>query len=405
MAFNRITICLFSALLLVALSCKKQTTTTQKEVTHAIPKDQKWSERMAQSIMHRHPKAWQTENDSIPEWDYKIGLLMTAFQQLHQATNDSAYYNYMLDYAQTMIDSDGTIADYDQESYNIDLINPGKFLFDIYDQTKDTRYLKALQTLRKQLESHPRTNAGGFWHKQIYPYQMWLDGLYMGTPFYARYNVTYENANRIDDIIHQYDEIQAHLVDEKTGLLFHGWDESKQMDWADQQTGRSPGFWSRALGWYAMAFVDVLDYIPQDHPERAKLIQYLNDLAKAIAQVQDEETGLWYQVPDQPNREGNYLEASSSCMFTYAFAKGAQKGYLEAEYMAKAEKAFQGIVDELIEVDPNGEVNITQICGSAGLGGNPYRDGTYDYYISEKIKVNNLHGTGPFILAALAVGQ
>jgi len=372
--------------------------------TEVISDTLNWSERMALSIMKRHPEAWQTENETEPEWDYKIGLLMTAFEQLYEATNDSLYLDYIMAYANTMIDSSGQIKGYKMESYNIDMINPGKFLFDLYERTNDQKYLTALQTLRAQLDGHPRTNSGGFWHKKIYPYQMWLDGLYMGTPFYARYTATFENGAKIEDIIHQYEQIQQHLLDEETGLLYHGWDESRQMDWADDETGRSPGFWARALGWYAMALVDVLDYIPQGHPKQKQLVKYLNALAAALAEVQDD-SGLWYQVPDQAGREGNYLEASSSCMFAYAFAKGARKGYLPVEYKAVAQKTFQGIVDRLIEVDPDGEIHITNVCGSAGLGGDPYRDGTYEYYINETIKTNNLHGLGPFILAAVELNQ
>lgn len=371
---------------------------TEVVISTSLP----WSERMAQSVMHRHSEAWMIENEAAAEWDYKVGLLLTSFEKLYERTKKEKYLDYIVAYGNTMIADDGTIADYQLDKYNIDMVNPGKILFNLLDKTQDQKYLLAMQTLRKQLDGHPRTNAGGFWHKKIYPYQMWLDGLYMGTPFYARYNVTYENGDKIEDIVHQYDVIQGHSLDEKTGLLFHGWDESMQMDWADKTTGRSPGFWGRALGWYMMAMVDVLDYIPADHPGRATINGYLNDLSEALVTFQDD-SGLWYQVPDQAGREGNYLEASSSSMFVYAMLKGVRKGYLPAAYQQNAQNAYAGILKELIKVDPDGEIHIHQTCGSAGLGGNPYRDGTYDYYVNEKIEVDDPHGLGPFILASLEI--
>jgi len=365
-----------------------------------ISKDLKWSERMALSIMKRAPKAWQIDNNEKPKWDYKLGLVMMSFQQLYKNTNNPVYASYVKDYGETVINSSGEIMNYKLEDYNIDNVNAGKILFDLYKSTNDNRYLTAMQILRKQLETHPRTNSGGFWHKKIYPYQMWLDGLYMGTPFYARYNAEFEKGKDFNDIAKQFEQVHLHTLDKKTGLLFHAWDESKQMPWANKENGTSPNFWSRSIGWYMMALVDVLDYMPKDHPKRKELIQYLNQISKAVAKFQDK-SGLWYQVTDAGKKEGNYLEASGSEMFVYAFAKGAKKGYLPAKYKKLAEKGFDGIINKLVTVDPDGEIHITQVCASAGLGGNPYRDGSYEYYIKEKIKTDNSHGLGPFILAAL----
>ncbi|RUT72340.1 glycoside hydrolase family 88 protein [Flavobacterium cupreum] len=381
-------------------SCSRLTAQQTSSPAVVISKDLKWSERMALSIRKRDPKAWQIDNNEKTKWDYKLGLVMTSFEKLYEATHNPLYANYIKDYAETVINSSGGILNYKLEDYNIDNINAGKMLFDLYARTKDDRYLTALKTLRKQLETHPRTNSGGFWHKKIYPNQMWLDGLYMGTPFYARYTAAFEGGKDFDDIAKQFEQIQLHTLDPKTGLLFHAWDESKQMDWASKQTGTSPNFWSRSIGWYMMALVDVLDYMPKDHSKRKELIQYLNEIAKAVANYQDE-TGLWYQVTDAGKKEGNYLEASGSEMFVYAFAKGANKGYLPARYKKLANKGFDGIIKKLITVDADGEIHITQVCASAGLGGNPYRDGSYEYYIREKIKTDNSHGLGPFILAAL----
>ena len=366
----------------------------------AISNDLKWSERMALSIMKRNAQAWQVDNNEKPKWDYKIGLLMTSFEKLYQKTNNPVYAQYIKEYGETVVNSSGEILNFKLEDYNIDNINAGKMLFGLYSRTKDNRYLIAMQTLRKQLETHPRTNSGGFWHKKIYPYQMWLDGLYMGTPFYARYTAEFDKGKDFDDIAKQFEQIQSHTLDKKTGLLFHAWDESKQMGWANKETGTSPNFWSRSIGWYMMALVDVLDYMPKDHPKRKELIGFLNEISVAVAKYQDP-SGLWYQVTDSGSKEGNYLEASGSEMFVYAFAKGVNKGYLPKKYKALAIKGFDGITKKLITVDPDGEIHITQVCASAGLGGTPYRDGSFEYYIKEKIKVDNSHGLGPFILAAL----
>jgi len=368
----------------------------------AISNDLKWSERMALSIMKRDAQAWQVDNNEKPKWDYKIGLLMTSFEKLYQKTNNPVYAQYIKEYGETVVNSSGEILNYKLEDYNIDNINAGKMLFDLYSRTKDNRYLIAMQTLRKQLETHPRTNSGGFWHKKIYPYQMWLDGLYMGTPFYARYTAEFDKGKDFDDIAKQFEQIQSHTLDKKTGLLFHAWDESKQMGWANKETGTAPNFWSRSIGWYMMALVDVLDYMPKDHPKRKELIGFLNEISVAVAKYQDP-SGLWYQVTDSGSKEGNYLEASGSEMFVYAFAKGVNKGYLPKKYKALAIKGFDGITKKLITVDPDGEIHITQVCASAGLGGTPYRDGSFEYYIKEKIKVDNSHGLGPFILAALEI--
>ena len=364
----------------------------------------KWSERMALSIMKRHPEAYQIDNRTDMKWDYVHGLVLLSFEKLYKSTGEIKYYDYVKDYADLLIDSTGNIATYKFSNYNIDMINAGKILFDLYATNEDPRYLNAMNTLRKQLAEQPRTTVGGFWHKKRYPNQMWLDGLYMGSPFYAQYTVIFEDGKGIDDVANQFIQMNTHARDEATGLLYHGWDESKEMDWANKETGTSPNFWSRAMGWYAMALVDVLDYFPEDHPKRELLIDYLNQLAIALTSVQDE-SGLWYQVTDMGDREGNYLEASGSSMFAYALAKGAKKGYLPATYLDVANKAFDGLTNLLIKVDEDGEIHLTDVCAVAGLGGNPYRDGSYEYYVNERRQDNDPKGTGPFIMAALELDR
>src|SRR5690606_28361121 len=299
-----------------------KTVDSQNQTT--ISKNLKWSDKMALTLMKRHPESWQIDDAKAPKWDYVHGLVLYSFEQLYKINPDARYTSYVQGYLDALVQTDGTIKTYDIEKQNIEMIVDGRLLFNAYDKTKEEKYLKAMQLLRQQLTEQPRTQSGGFWHKRIYPNQMWLDGLYMGEPFYAQYTVTFENGKNLDDVAHQFEQIQLHATDPKTGLLYHGWDESKAMPWADKETGNSPNFWSRSLGWYAMALVDVLDYFPKDHPKRPQLISYLNRLAKAVTKYQDA-SGLWFQVTDQGNRDGNYLEASGSSMFAYAFAKGANK--------------------------------------------------------------------------------
>ena len=367
-------------------------------------KEEQWSVRMANSIMKRNTSAFQIDQKKEPKWDYVHGLVLLAFQQLSDKTGDEKYYDYGKTYVDTLVQNDGSITRYKFEDYNIDMINAGKLLFEIYDKTEDAKYVKAMQLLRKQLKEAPRTSEGGFWHKKRYPDQMWLDGLYMGAPFYAQYTSKFENGKNLDDVAKQFELIQEHAKDAETGLLYHGWDESKEQKWADSQTGTSPNFWSRSLGWYAMALVDVLEYFPEDHPKHPELVDYLNQLAVAVEKVQDE-SGLWYQVPNMGEREGNYLEASGSAMLAYALAKGANNGYLPDHYLNVANKAFDGLVEKLIVVNDDGTITITQACAVAGLGGDPYRDGSYEYYVNERKQDNDPKATGPFILAALQLNR
>jgi unsaturated rhamnogalacturonyl hydrolase len=241
---------------LAFLSCK---TTAQEAVKNTQPqsqitisKDLKWSDRMALTLMKRHPEAYMIDDVKTPKWDYVHGLVLYSFEELYKKHADPRYAAYIKGYADALVDADGRINTYEMDKYNIDMVVAGRLLFNLYKTTKDNRYLIAMQTLRKQIENQPRTNSGGFWHKKTYPNQMWLDGLYMGEPFYAEYTATFENGKNLDDVAKQFEQIQMHATDPKTGLLYHGWDESKKMDWANKQTGTSPNFWSRSLGWYVI---------------------------------------------------------------------------------------------------------------------------------------------------------
>ena len=392
-------------------ACKnaKEEPKANSVVEKIVPENLKWSERMMLSEIERFPKASMLDFVDKPRWSYTNGLVLSACIKVYEQTNNQKYYDYIYAYANELIDSTGTIKTYKLSNQNLDMIKSGDVLLYLYPKTKEERFLKAIETLNSQMETQPKTSDGGYWHKQVYPYQMWLDGLYMAEPFHTRYAKEYLNDAKktqkiYDDVVLQFDLIQKHSSDEKSGLLYHGWDESKEQKWANKETGNSPHFWSRAMGWYGMAMVDVLDFLPENHPGRSKIISYLNTFAEAVTKVQHE-SGLWYQVLDQGDREGNYLEASGTAMFTYAFAKGVRKGYLPETYSVIANKAYSGIIKNLISIEENGVVNLNQVCGVAGLGGNPYRDGSFEYYVNEIIRPNDPKGIGPFILASLELNK
>lgn len=388
---------------------KKENQTKETENKLVVSDTLKWSERMILSEIERFPKASLLDFREKPKWSYTNGLVLSAAARVYEQTKNQKIYNYIYDFADEMIDSTGAIKTYKLSNQNLDMIKSGDVLLYLYPKTKEERFLKAMETLNSQMESQPKTSDGGYWHKKIYPNQMWLDGLYMAEPFHTKYALDYiedsEKAQKIFDyVVLQFDLIQKHSRDEKSGLLYHGWDESKEQKWANKETGNSQHFWSRGMGWYGMAMVDVLDFLPENHPGREKIIIYLNKYAEAITAVQDD-TGLWWQVLDQGNRDGNYLEATGTSMFTYTLAKGVRKGYLEKKYLAVAEKGYQGLLDNLISVEDNGVVNLNKCCGVAGLGGNPYRDGSFEYYVNEVIRSNDPKGTGPFIMASLELNK
>jgi unsaturated rhamnogalacturonyl hydrolase len=357
--------------------------------------------RMADSEIKHFPEPWSVDFNPKPVWNYTQGLIADAMIQVWKVTGNLSYYNYAKAYADKMIDSTGIILGYKSEEYNIDCVNSGKFLFDLYEKTRDQRYLKAINHMRDQLRTQPRTSEGGFWHKQRYPNQMWLDGLYMGAPFLAKYALETDDALLFDDVINQFVTIHKHTYNAKTGLNYHGWDESKQQKWADPVNGCSPNFWGRAIGWYAMALVDVLDYMPIDHPGRIKILQILNQVASGIKNCQDKKTGLWFQVLDQGVRKGNYLEATASSMFTYTLLKATRKDYISKDYHSVAVRAYNGLLNNFIQNNSDGTISLTKCCAVAGLGGTPYRDGSFEYYIKELVRADDPKGVGPFVMASL----
>ncbi|MBN2163040.1 MAG: glycoside hydrolase family 88 protein [Pontiellaceae bacterium] len=364
-----------------------------------------WAEKMAETVMARNADLMSMDFASRLKWSYTYGLVMKALWEVMEKTEDHKIFDYINSYYDRMINEDGTIQTYDMETYNIDMINPGKVLFRLCDETGNKKYKTAIMTLREQMKKHPRSSEGGFWHKKRYAHQMWLDGLYMGSPFLAQYAKHFNEPELFDDVANQIILMEKYTRDPEAGLLYHGWDESREQKWADPETGCSPHFWGRAMGWFAMAIVDVLDEFPANHPKRPELEAILDRLFTALVGVQDPDSGLWYQVLDQSDREGNYLEASASCMYVYSMAKAVRLGYADRKYMAAACKGWDGILTHLTTVDENGWVDIHQCCAVAGLGGNPYRDGSFEYYVGEEIRDNDPKAVGPFILAALELEE
>jgi unsaturated rhamnogalacturonyl hydrolase len=356
-----------------------------------------WSGQMAATVMNIWKDSFSLDGKPS-KWSYDQGVILKGFEGLWLNTGDAKYYDYIQKCMDFYVKDDGTIKSYKENEYNIDNVNNGRLLLLLYRVTMKEKYLKAAQLLREQLRHQPRTNEGGFWHKNIYPYQIWLDGLYMGEPFYAEYAWLLHEDTAFNDIANQFIRMEQHARDAKTGLLYHAYDESKQQKWADPITGHSPNFWARAMGWYAMALVDVLDYFPADHPRRKELIAILNRLTTAIEKVQDTKTGLWWDVLNMPGKKGNYLEASAAGMFVYTVAKGVRKGYLPQAKLVIAKKGYAGIIKQFIRVE-NSQTNLYGTVKVSGLGGNPYRDGSYEYYISEPVVVNDPKGIGAFLLA------
>jgi unsaturated rhamnogalacturonyl hydrolase len=364
------------------------------QVSSQITPANSWAMRMADSLLARYPL-------SRARWHYEHGLVVKAIADVGAVTGEARFTRFAGDWADHFVTPDGHIRTYRVEEFNLDQVYPGRLLFASWRRSGEERYARAIQLIHEQLRRQPRTQNGGFWHKQIYPYQVWLDGLYMAGPFYAEYALTFDEPEGLGDVTRQLLQIEQHVRDPRTGLLYHGWDESRTQKWADPLTGCSPHFWGRAIGWYAMALVDVLDLLPRDQADRPELIAILLRLAAALVRVQDPSTGLWYQVLDLADRPGNYLESSVSAMLAYAFARAVRRGYLPADYFPPAQRAYRGLLENRIKIDAGGLLNLEGTCSVAGLGGRPYRDGSFEYYVSEKTGLNDFKGVGPFILAAL----
>ncbi len=366
----------------------------------AAGKDLSLSEKMAATAMAIWKDSLATADGKPVKWSYDQAVVLKGIAGVWHKTGDGKYFAYMQQCMDRFVDNDGNIHTYKQDDYNIDNVLCGRILLTLFKVTGEEKYYKAAKKLREQLSSQPRTKEGGFWHKKRYPNQMWLDGLYMGEPFYAEWSAYFKGDSSFTDIAHQFIWMEQHARDAKSGLLYHGWDESKTERWADKTTGLSPNIWARAMGWYGMALVDALPCFPDSHEGKKELIAILNRYAAAVQKAQDPKSGLWWDIMNSPGKKGNYFEASASSMFVYTMAKGVRMGYLPASYLPVAKKGYDGIVKSFIETDESGQTNLKGTVSVSGLGGTPYRDGSFEYYTGEKVVVNDPKGVGAFILAA-----
>lgn len=367
-----------------------------------------YSVRMIRSEMKRNPDATYLDGrQGERKWNYTTGLELKSFLDASKRYDLPQVVDYVRDWADTMATEKGEVYKYKKSNYNVDHICPARIYFDLHDMfgDYDKRYRRVTRRIREQLDSHPRTESGEFWHKQIYPHQVWLDGFYMALPFYAEYTDRYapksERYSLFSDIVHQFTAGAENTFDPATGLFRHAWDESRSMFWCDPQTGLSAHAWGRANGWYAVALVEVLDYLPKSHPGYEVLVGQLNYLLDVLPKWADPQTGMWYQVLDCPGREGNYLEATCSIMFTYAFLKGLRMGYIDESHSDYILGLYPKFIDRFIKENPDGTISMTDCCSVGGLGGKQMRKGDFEYYLSEPIIENDCKGVGPFIWASL----
>lgn len=338
-----------------------------------------------------------------PSWNYMDGCMIKAIIELYHITKNEKYLQFADDFIDYFVNDDGSIQSYDPKEYNQDNVNAGKTLFDLYQLTGKEKYRKAIDTVYSQLQGQPRTSTGNFWHKMIYPNQIWLDGLYMAQPFYMQYEVTYNDCKNCADSFNQFENVYNLMRDTRNGLYYHAYDDSRQMFWCDKVTGLSSNFWLRALGWYAMALIDTMEIMPESlSKEKARLNAIYKELIDSMLPYQDEETGMWYQVVNRGGIKPNYLETSGSAIFAYAIMKSVRLGFLDESYFQYGEKAFSGICRTYLS-EENGELQLGGICLVAGLGNKEMREGTFDYYMREPIVKNEAKGVAPLILAYIEI--
>ncbi|MCR5107545.1 MAG: glycoside hydrolase family 88 protein [Lachnospiraceae bacterium] len=353
-----------------------------------------------------HPM-WNIEvlnSKKANKWNYIDGCMLSSLMRLYEMTGNKKYLEFSDSFMDWFINDDGTIKTYEKEEYNIDRIKPGCALFSLYDITGKEKYRKAMDTLRDQLETHPRTNEGNFWHKKIYPYQVWLDGLYMAQPFYTEYEHRYNKMSGCLDAFRQFQNVRRLMRDEKTGLYYHGYDESRQMYWADKDTGLSSNFWLRATGWFIASLVDTAEAMgEQMYYEYRTLQDILKELSDSLLKYIDKDSHMFYQVINRADVEGNYLETSGSALIAYAFLKGARLKYLPARFKEEGRKIFYGITERNLSKNEDGTPRLRGICYMAGLGGDNHRDGSVEYYLSEPVVENDAKGTGPLIMAYVEI--
>lgn len=332
-----------------------------------------------------------------PHWNYIDGCMITAFMEIAAITGDKKYFDFAESFIDYYVSDDGSILGYDIEKYNLDDVNEGKVLFELYERTGKEKYRLAIEKQHEQLLLQPRTNTGNFWHKLIYPNQIWLDGIYMAQVFSAKY-AKYFGAGDYSDVLMQIKNVRKYMFDEKAGLYYHGIDCSRSIFWADKQTGLSNSFWLRAIGWFTVAMIDIIEIA--DGEAREEIAKIFRELMERILAYRDNDSKMYYQVVNMQGKEGNYLETSGSSMIAYAMMKGARLGVLDECFHTYGIETFQGICDRYLDFDADGKLSLGGICLVAGLGpeNNTRRDGSYEYYISEPVVENDAKGVAPFVL-------
>ena len=333
------------------------------------------------------------------QWSYDFGVVWRGMEMLHALTGEGRYFAYIHDALDSMVAEDGQIAGYRLEAQNLDYLCNGRALMFLWERTRQEKFLKAVRLLRSQLDTQPRTSDGGFWHKQVYPYQMWLDGQHMAIPFYIQSELLLDGrAEALEDAANQLLLAYRHTLNPATGLPCHGWDEQKQQIWADPETGRAAHAWGRAVGWYMVALADSLALLPRENRFYGEVLAIFRELSEKLLAIRED--GVWLQVLDCPGRTGNYPESSGSCMIAYALMKGSRLGLLPAACGEEGQKSFEAIQRQFIGQMKNGEYFVARCCRGAGLGGSSGRDGSFDYYVSETVSSFDLKATGAYIQAA-----
>lgn len=332
-------------------------------------------------------------------WNYIDGCMIKALIELHEITGREDYLTFADDYIDFFVHDDGTILHYDPYAYNLDNVNAGKTLYRLFELTGKQKYRRAMDTIYRQLETQPRTREGNFWHKKIYPNQVWLDGLYMAQPFYMQYELAFHNRRACSDSFHQFQVVHNVMRCERNGLYYHAYDASRKQFWCDPVTGLSSNFWLRAEGWFAMALIDTWELMPASmSAEKDGLREMFVELVDAMLPYQDAETGMWHQVINLPNIAPNYLEESGSAIFANAIMKGCRLGVLDESYYALGRRAFDGICTTCLHVH-GGELALDNICLVAGLGNAAHREGTFEYYMREPVVSDDAKGVAPLVLA------
>ncbi len=358
-----------------------------------------WSIRIANTVRALYPLATELGN-----WNYTDGIIIDALYSIASRTGREDDFNYIRQYLDHFVSADGSMDPqaYPLELFSLDRVRPASTLLWMYDRTREEKYLKAARYVASQLDRQPRTSDGGYWHRSTYPNQMWLDGIYMADVFAVQFASKTSQPKYYDEAVKQITLIYSHTHDPKTGLCYHGWDETKSRPWANKETGTSPEFWGRAIGWYVMAMADVMDWLPADHPGHKEVLPIFQSLCRSLLSFQDHGTGMWHQILDKPTAPKNYVETSCSLMYAYAMARGAERGWLGPEFLGHARRSARGVLNHEVDLLPDNHMDIRGTVQVGSLGGD---GGFYDYYVSVPVVTNDQKALGAFMNLSLVLSE